>query len=135
MTIPNENLNDLASQWREAKKAEDQANAQRVALEQQLIKTLEFTKPEGSQSVKTDTFKVTLTAKLNKKLDIPHWLSIKERIPDALRAVVKEKPTIDYKLDDKGLKYLENNEPDIYTLLCEAITVTPAKTAVKVEVL
>jgi hypothetical protein len=129
------NLFDLADQWRAAKRDEDQANIRRVEIEKQMITAAAFIKLEGSESHKSDTKKVTFTAKLTKKLDVKKWLSVKGNIPEAFRSVVKEKSVIEYKLDDKGVKYLESNEPDIFAILSEALTITPAKTAVKVELL
>jgi hypothetical protein len=35
-------------------------------------------------------------------------------------------------LDDTGVKYLANNEPQIYKLLAKALTIKPAKTAVTI---
>lgn len=128
-------IDELANQWLLAKKSENEASKQRVTVEKQLIDALEFTQLEGSNRLKTDQFKVTLTAKLNKKLDVEKWLTIRDSIPDALRPVIKETPIIEYKIDDKGMAYIKENNPDVFTLLSEVITLTPAKTAVKVEVL
>lgn len=128
-------IDELANQWLLAKKSENEASKQRVAFEKQLIEALEFTQLEGSNRLKTDQFKVTLTAKLNKKLDVEKWLTIRDSIPDALRPVIKETPIIEYKIDDKGMAYIKENNPEVFTLISEVITLTPAKTAVKVEVL
>jgi len=133
--IEQPNLFELADQWRAAKRDEDQANIRRVEIEKQMIAVADFKKLEGTESHKSDTKKVTFTAKLKKKLDIKKWLSIKPRIPEALRNVVKETSVIEYKLDDKGINYLKNNEPDVFSILSEALTITPVKTAVKVELL
>ena len=130
---PNTELFTLADQWKEAKRNEDNANKLRVQIEQQMIAAAAFTKLEGSQTLKNDAVKVTFTAKLMKKLDVKKWLDIKPRLPEAFQRVVKETSIIDYKLDQKGMDYLRDNAPDSFAQVAEAITVTPTKTAVKVE--
>lgn len=125
-------IDPLCQQWRDAKRAEDQAKKTRTDIEQQLIEALAFNKPEGSQTLKTETFKVTLTGKLNRKLDTNKWELIKASIPPNLNPVEE---SISYKVIDKGIRYLEANEPETFKQIAPCLTTTPAKTAVKVEVL
>ncbi len=128
----NPTIDQFCQQWRQAKQAEDQAKKTRTEIEQQMLEVLAFNKPEGSETIKTDTFKVTLTGKLNRKLDTHKWEQVKESIPPQLNPVEE---SISYKIIDKGIRYLEANEPDTYKLIAPCLTTTPAKTAVKVEVL
>lgn len=118
--------------WREAKLKEERAKAERLAAEETLLDLLDFDKLEGSSTSKTEDglWKVTLTAKLDRKLDEDAWRLVEERIPAELRPVKAK-----LELDLKGLKWLEANEPEIYALLAPCLTVKPAKTAVKVEFL
>jgi hypothetical protein len=124
-------VRDLMCAWIGAKKEEDEANKNRVAIENILITTLAFNKREGSETKKFDDLKITLTAKLNRTVDTDKWLEIKAQVPESLQAVVEEKIT--YKVTDKGARWLEENAPEVYTLVSKAITTKPAKVAVKVE--
>lgn len=117
-------VNDL---WA-AKQAESEAKAKRIELEEELIALL-GAKEEGQQKHEIGDYKVTIEGKLLRKID---WKAfdahIASKIPVAMHPVkmVRE-------LDVTGVKYLANNEPQLYRLLSSALTVTPAKTYVKIE--
>lgn len=120
-------LEELAIQWREAKRAEEQSRKARVAVEEAIIE-LTGCKEEGSQTYEAGDWKVRVTGKMNRTLDQAAWESIAPTIPEAMRPV-------EYvpKLDTKGLRYLKNNEPDTYQRICEAIVAKPGKPAVEVK--
>jgi predicted transcriptional regulator len=124
---------DLMQAWIGAKHEEDEANKNRINIENLLISTLAFNKREGSETKKFDDLKITFTAKLNRTVDVDKWLEIKAQVPENLQAVVEEKVT--YKVTDKGARWLEENNRDVYALVSKAITTKPAKVAVKVEVI
>lgn len=124
---------DLMQAWIGAKHEEDEANKNRINIENLLISTLAFNKREGSETKKFDDLKITFTAKLNRTVDVDKWLEIKSQVPENLQAVVEEKVT--YKVTDKGARWLEENNRDVYALVSKAITTKPAKVAVKVEVI
>lgn len=117
----------LYQNWLDFKQQEDLARNNRITVEQQIIDEYGC-KDEGSQTHKPDGYKVTITGKINRTLDPAAWDSVADRVPANL-SPVKYKPS----LDTKGLKYLKENEPDIYRIVAEAITAKPAKPAVKVE--
>lgn len=120
----NRTKEDAASEWMDAKNEEIAANKRRLALEEELLSFL-TTKTEGSESHQIGPYKVTLTGRLNRKVD---WELVKTLgVPDSL-SPVKYKP----ELDLKGFRYLESNEPEIYKTFCKALTVEPAKTSVTV---
>ena len=120
-------LEKLADEWRNAKRAEDDARKARIAVEESII-THTGCKEEGSQTFEAGEWKVRVTGKLNRTLDQAAWESIAPTIPEAMRPV-EYAP----KLDTKGLRYLENNEPDVYKRVCEAIVTKPGKPAVEVK--
>ncbi len=130
--MTNQTINQLAAQWLAAKDAEKKSNINRLKIEQEIIEALHFDKLEGSKTEQLDNFKVTFTAKLNRKLDSTTWELIKDSIPEHMRPV---KQIVTYKVDDKGCRYLEKNEPLLFAKIATAITTKPAKTAVKVEAL
>lgn len=111
------------------KAQETEAAEARVAHEQALALALGFDKSEGSETATLEGYKVTLTAKLNRKLDEKKWLEVAPYIPEQLRPV-KEKTT--FMVDDKGCRWLELNEPEIYAKVAKALTVKPAKVAIKI---
>lgn len=113
--------------WLEAKAREEKAREDRIAAEEQIVSQLGC-KEEGSQSHKLDGYKVTVTGKINRTLDAAAWDSVADKVPANL-SPVKYKPS----LDTRGLKYLQQNEPDIYRIVAEAITAKPGKPAIKVE--
>jgi len=120
-------LETLASAWREAKRDEEHARDRRVEIENEIV-ALTGVKDEGSETHKAGDHKVTVTGKLNRKLDADQWRQIEASIPEDLRPV-RYQPS----LDTKGLRYLEDNEPDVYRRVCQAIETKPAKPAVQVK--
>lgn len=118
---------DLFEEWMQYKHQEDTARNNRIEVEQQIVDQLGC-KQEGSQTHKTDGYKVTITGKINRTLDVATWDSVVDKVPTNLSPVVY-KPS----LDAKGLKYLQQNEPDVYRIVAEAITAKPGKPAIKVE--
>lgn len=113
--------------WLEAKAREEKAREDRIAAEEKIVSQLGC-KEEGSQSHKLDGYNVTVTGKINRTLDAAAWDSVSDKVPANL-SPVKYKPA----LDTRGLKYLQQNEPDIYRIVAEAITAKPGKPAIKVE--
>ena len=118
-------IKELSQKWLDAKEAEREANAYRVWLEKEIVAAL-GKRDEGAQTHNVEGYKVTITGKVSRKMDWKAWETVQAHIPVALHPV-KLKP----ELDEKGVKYLQANEPEIYKLL--PITVTPAKTGVEIE--
>lgn len=118
-------LEQLVAEWRIAKKAEVMANKERAAIEEQIV-TLTGKRDEGSQTHEVEGFKITVTGKISRKMDWDKWEQIKSQIAPTLWPVKNK-----LELDEKGVKYLQANEPEIYALL--PIEVKPAKTAIEVK--
>lgn len=119
-------LEKLCIDWLAAKNAERSANQKRVEVEEKII-AITGKKDEGSKTHEVDGFKINVAGKLNRKMDWEEWQRIRGNIPETLWPVKTR-----MELDDVGVKYLQNNEPDYYDML--PITVTPAKASVSVEV-
>lgn len=118
---------EIAEELFAAKHAEREANEKRVALEEELIAVL-GQKEEGAQTHQVGDYKITITGKLNRKIDWDMFDSaIAARIPESLHPV-----KIKRELDETGVKYLANNEPQLYKVLATALTIKPAKTAVTI---
>ena len=117
----------LLQAWLAAKAAEQTANSRRVAIEGELIELIE-TKPEGSTTVEIDGYKVTVTTKMTRSMDAKGFAFIREQFPTNLQPIkVKDL------LDDAGVKYLQNNEPDLYNAMAPFLTVKPAKPSFTVK--
>jgi len=126
--VKNTNLEELAVQWRAAKEREAAANAERLAIEGQLIEQME-TKEEGRTSVLLDNgLKVVATNKLTYKADINALERMAEMWPISLRPIkVKREP------DESMLKQIRAERPDLWRVLATVVTVKPAKTYFTVE--
>ena len=120
------NLTPLFDAWLDAKNTEQSANRRRLAIEKEITNALS-TKNEGSITHEIDGYKVTLTQSLNRKIDVDIWDKVAIHITHAM-APVKVK----YEVDAKQLKYLQNNEPELWRLIAPAFTTTPAKVGVKI---
>lgn len=119
---------DVAADLMAARALEKSATEQRVAIEEELIALL-GAKAEGAETHNIGPYKVTITGKLNRKLDLKKFDLIAGRIPEALHPV-----KIKRELDATGIKYLANNEPGIYAMIADAgaLTVEPAKTSITI---
>lgn len=120
-----EELKALCTEWLNAKQNEAACVAARIKIEERII-TLTGKKDEGSETHMTDGFKVTVKAVINRKMDWDKWKEVKAKIPVELQPV-KMKP----ELDDRGVKWLAENRPDLYALL--PVEVKPGKTGIEVK--
>jgi hypothetical protein len=124
-TVPKQLCQDLLL----AKINEDAAKDRRIAIEQEII-ALTGLPDEGTLSVDAEGHKIKIEQKIDRKLDEKAWALIADKIPEAVRPVSIVETL---KLDVKGVKWLRDNEPGFYKLLCGAMTEKPAKPSVKVE--
>lgn len=119
---------ELTQKLIEAKRIENEANANRVAIETQIISLLGV-KEEGSQTHDLENgMKITITGKLSYKADIEKLLELSERLPENLRPI-----KVETKADETGLKYLRNNEPEAWKVISKAVTISPAKPSVTIK--
>lgn len=117
----------LAEQLQHAKAIEEDAKNQRIEIEQKIIDALGV-KDEGSQTHKGQKYKLVITGKITRTLDVEAWDKIKGHVPPELWPV-RNKPEIDL----TGLKWLRDNNAPIYTTVCQAISAKPAKASVTFE--
>lgn len=118
---------EIAQELFEAKAEEAKATAKRIELEEELIAVV-GAKEEGAQTHTIGDFKITITGKLNRKIDWDVFdKTISSKIPENLHPVKMKR-----ELDETGVKYLANNEPQLYKILARALTIKPAKTSVTI---
>ena len=117
----------LSRFWLEAKQMEASWRDTRILMENSILE-ITGSKPEGSETHSAGEFKVTVTGKMTRTLDADLWESVKDSIPEDLRPVTY-KPSLDL----KGLRYLQENKPEIYAIAAKAIETKPAKTAIAIK--
>ena len=121
------NTEALARDWLEAKRAEAVAQAQRIAIEGQIVAAL-GARDEGAETHTVGDYKVTLTQPVTRKLDEKKWSLVASHCPAALQPV-----KVKVEADATGCKWLANNEPEIWRKIADAFTTTKGKVSVKVE--
>ena len=122
-------LDELVTQYIDAKRAEDAANARRVHLEQQIL-AFAPAKEEGSQTTTLASgMKLTTTGKLSYKVDDLDALREITRSWDDNLVPLKTTTT----LDEAGCKYLRAERPELWVQLARVVTTKPAKTSVSVK--
>lgn len=122
------NATELAAKLIEAKKAEAEANAKRVAIEQEIIKIFGV-KEEGSETHDLENgLKITITGKVSYSTDIDELIKLAKKLPESLRPI-----KVETKADETGLKYLRREEPDAWKLIAPAVTIKPAKPSVTIK--
>ena len=93
-----------------------------LKIENQII-TMIPPKLEGSQTIPLDGYRLSVTSKLNRKLDFDAYQALD--LPENMQ-FVNMKPTIDL----FKLRAIERLDP---ALVARCVTVKPAKTAIKIE--
>lgn len=113
-----------------AKAIEAKATEERIAIETEILEITGIP-AEGSQTVDAGEYKCKVDQRIKREIDGKAWLDIGPQIPDILNpiSIVEE-----FKIDSKGVRYLQEKEPGYYKLLCQAMTEKPMKPSVKVEV-
>lgn len=123
-----DNLDDLVHQYVNAKQAEEGAKKIRLQLEERIL-ALAPAKPEGSETTTlANGFKLTTTGKLSYKVDDLEALREITRTWDANLVPIKTT----HALDETGCKYLRRERPELWAQLARVVTISPAKTAIKV---
>lgn len=123
-------LEDLVHQYVNAKQAEEGAKKIRVDLEERIL-ALTPAREEGSLTTTlANGFKLTTTGKVSYKLDDLEALRNITHSWDPTLIPLKTTTV----LDETGAKWLRVNRPDLWEQVSRVITITPAKTAIKVGV-
>jgi len=119
-------LSELAAQYVAAKAEEARAiEALRVIIKK--IQAITGHESEGCFNPCCIDWKVTVKAPLITAIDWQHWETVKTSIPEALWPI--ETKTV---LDEKGVKWLKNNEPEIYAVLAQCLTTNPGAVQISV---
>ena len=123
-----DNIDRLATLWRHAKEREDTARADRIKIEEDLLKA-HPAKEEGSETFKTPQgVKVTLTGKVSYKADVDKLISLVGNWPDDVRPIKTR-----VEADETRLKAIRQHRPDLWAAISSAVTTKPAKTGVSID--
>jgi hypothetical protein len=119
-------LHDLSVLFEEHKSMENHHKQKRIEVEKKICELLVSDKDEGTVSEKGDFFKVSVTRKFNRKLDIDTYNAVKDGL--VINPVITK-----HSIDLKALRAIEQaNEPQFK--LCQSfISVELAKPSIKVE--
>jgi hypothetical protein len=119
-------LHDLAAAYLAAKDAETAATAHRREIAA-LIQAMTGHESEGQRTYECDGFKIAVKAPLIRSMDWKAWEAVKKDIhPDLHPICVKEE------LDEKGLRWLLENDLATYTRVSQCITTKPGALSVTV---
>jgi len=126
-----QSVDSLVVDWIDAKRDEDAANKRRVAIESLIIEVLGEPDEGSATHELADGSKLVVTAKITRSIDEAVWRSIMSKVPVALRPITfVETP----KLDLKGLRWLQEHQPEIYAYCAQALTAKKAKSSISVKV-
>jgi hypothetical protein len=121
-------LEQAVQEWIEAKRREDQANAERLALEQVIC---ELSPPPEEGSCTTELpggMKLVMTARLKYDVDLQKLKDLCADLPVNRRPIKTTEAA-----DETGLKWIRKNDPQTWAALAQAVTVRPMKTSLSVK--
>lgn len=125
------NIDELADIVVGLKLQEHQATAARIEAEQALVALLGV-KDEGSTTTRGQRYKVTTTGVMYRKVDEAALGAVRSKLSEAIfEKCFKFKPEI----VTAGVRYLQQNEPELYAIAAQAIVATPGKPRVEIAVL
>lgn len=118
-------LSTLALLWQVQKAAEDEARQTRIEIEEK-IAALVPGPEEGTANGKDGNWKVTVTRKFNRSIDLDAYEELKDELP---RGLIRLKPDLDLKV----YRAVELANPEAFSLVQKVVTVKTAKASIKVE--
>jgi hypothetical protein len=127
MSPSHRSTDTIIAEYLAAKALEADATARRVALGEELASCFEAPE-EGSKTHSTYAYKVTLKGVVNRRVD---WDAF-----DAAAAHFEGKPlpvVVKRELDVKGLRWVEEHEPELHRALAASITSTPGRTGIEIK--
>jgi hypothetical protein len=122
------NLDQLSYALECAKQHENEARENRLRAEDALIAAVGL-KDEGTNSVKSDWYKISVTQTLDRKF-VPDFASILNTLDPA---IVEQLVRIKTELNVTALKTLATANPEAFRVAASAVITKPAKPSVKIE--
>lgn len=114
----------------QAKAAEIAANQRRLEAERDVLHLLGEIEAEGTHKSTSGNYTVTVRSSMNRTIDRDVLVQIAPQIPEQIaKRLFRWKP----ELELRELRYVQDNEPELYAVIAQAITMKPAKPTVTVE--
>ena len=122
-------LDVLAHELQVVKDLEAACLEARLAIEEKIVALTEK-KEEGTVSTRTEFYKISVTFGIDRKVDAEIARSLADEM-DAERyaRIFRWKPEVSV----SELKYLKDNNPEVFRQVSRALTAKPTKPSVKVE--
>lgn len=118
-------INDLIKALQDAKDAEQAAKEIRLQRESELIEAIGNDKVEGSKMEITDRFKVSVSNKLTRTVDLAEYEMLRSDLPEGIQ-FVEYKPQINM----KKFRALEAVDP---VLAARLVTSKPSKPSITIK--
>lgn len=123
-------LADACALLDSAKIAEAEATIRRLAAENAVIALMGELPDEGTTRADAGEFTAIVTTAMRRSVDSERLTEIAAQIPEAIgKRLIKWKP----ELITRELRFIQSNEPEIYSIVALAIEAKPAKPSVKIE--
>jgi hypothetical protein len=119
-------LSELAVQLYDAKKREDSAKKERVAIEEAIAAIVE-TPENGSKTVEAGDLKVVVKCALSYEADVEAIRDI-----DATDLPLELIPA-EWSFDEKAYEKLRTDNPNLFAAIAKHVTVTPRKVSVTLK--
>lgn len=114
----------------QAKAAEQIATQRRLEAERDVLHLLGEISAEGTHKSSAGAYTVTVRSSMTRTIDRDVLVQIAPQIPEAIgKRLFRWKP----ELDLRELRYVQDNEPELYGIVAQAITMKPAKPSISVE--
>ena len=121
-------IDKLALLWQIAKNKEDAAKAERIKVEEDILK-LHPAREEGTETFLTSGgTKVKLTGKVTYKANVDQLIALTGAWPDDIKPY-----KIKTEADESKLKAICSERPDLWRVIAGAVDTKPAKTGVSIE--
>jgi hypothetical protein len=125
-----ETIEALGKQWLAAKAAEDEAKANRLAVEESIAAAMPATSDESTNKIDIRAMRITVKYGVTRSVD-------SDRLQDAWAGLAKEahgcfkwKAAVDL----KALRGVQQLRPDVYATIASYVTVKPSKPSVEVVI-
>ena len=121
-------VEQLARDWLTAKRKEQDAIAERLDIEQSILKAYPAKEEGSSSTMLGNGVKIKTTGKLNYKADIDKLLALTASWPADAKPIKTK-----LEADETLLKRIRSERPDLWKKIAAAITVKSAKTYIEIE--
>jgi hypothetical protein len=123
---------DIACAALEAAKIDEASARERRIDAENAVLAFMAERDEGSVTLRGQGWKATAVYGMNRTIDDAALTVVRDAVsPELFHQVIAWKPA----LKMEGLRYLRNNEPEVYAQFAQAITARPAKPSVRIEML